>query len=169
MARPGSFGFLPLTAAIILSGCVETGFFDTIAASSPGNSQIGCTSGSRVSPATIELGEGSANRADAGAPFAPLAEGDPVHVVRGGQGASMIVLSIRVTPIAAPTCIQQRTDVLQASGARISFNAQALPVDGTGLGENLFFPGDYSGISTVTVRISIGDTVFTRQLTLVNG
>ncbi|MEI8255510.1 MAG: hypothetical protein WCJ30_07530 [Deltaproteobacteria bacterium] len=158
---------LAFILACAAAGCVESGFFDTIATSSSGSGRA-CGAGVRVSPASIEISEGVAYSADAG-PFVPLSEGASVHLVRGGQGASMIVLSLRVAQFERTICLQQRTDVLDASGMRVSFDAQPLSfvADGGGhaLASAIFFPGDYRG-GAVIVRVAIGDTVFTRTLSV---
>jgi hypothetical protein len=154
--------------ALALAACGEEGFYALINAGSAPNQ---CSNANtRVALSGVELSDGSSLQ---GMPptFAALADGASVRVVRGFQGADMFVLSIRVTGLAALSCIPHRTDVLDASGNRISFNAQPLlfdPVAGVATSPGLFFPGTYSPGSTVTIRTTVGSVTLTRSVQAVS-
>lgn len=150
--------------ALALSACGEEGFYALINAGTAPNQ---CSNAnSRAALSGVELSDGSSLQGMQPT-FAALADGASVRIVRGFQGADMFVLSIRVSGLATLTCIPHRTDVLDASGNRISFNAQPLlfdPVAGVATSPGLFFPGMYYPGSTVTIRTTVGSVTVTRNV-----
>ena len=128
-----------IALAICLAGCGPG------AAAPPTDS---CATPSGGSIDTLELG-GATNTDLAGgmSPFAPLHDGDGVMLIRGGQGATMIGLVVRVSGASAPTCLGQATAVTDGAGARITGATPPLATyaqpDGTRLTKPLWLPADY--------------------------
>jgi hypothetical protein len=128
-----------------------------------------CTpSGAAAQVDALELG------ASEEAAFTPLADGDPVNVVVGGQGATMIIVRLRVRGAPAPLCLPQSTsvtapddplDVLARSDASLATNLES---DGSRSTGQLLLPGRYpspgggiavttrAGGQTVTRLLSVG-------------
>ncbi len=150
--------------ALALSACGEEGFYALINAGTAPNQ---CSNAnSRAALSGVELSD-SAMVMGTTPPFTALTDGASVRIVRGFQGADMFVLSIRVSGLATATCIPQRTDVLDASGNRISFNAQPIlfdPVAGVATNGGMYFPGMYYPGSTVTIRTTVGSVTVTRNV-----
>jgi len=65
----------------------------------------------------LELGPGSF---EDDRPFTLYNEGDTVTPVRGGQGATMIGLRLRLSGAAPPECVAQRTTFTDVDGARLA-------------------------------------------------
>jgi hypothetical protein len=133
---------------------------------------VGCGNGAGAPPTdtcpaasagTIDaLAVGAASAADlAGmpSPFVPLADGDGVPLIRGGQGAYMVGFILRVSGSAAPDCLAERTVVTDPGGARIASSTAPLATyaqpDGTRLTHPLWLPGDYP--LQFAVRIDAAD------------
>lgn len=163
----GMHRLLLLSLGLALSACGDESFFAQISAGTAPNQCSNATQ-TRATITGIELSEGDSM--GAARPFTALNDGDSVQIVRGFQGADMIVLSIRVTGLAMPACIAQRTDVLDASGNRITVNAQSIQFDpdaGVATNERMFFPGNYVPNTMITVRSTVGGVTVTRNLTVV--
>jgi hypothetical protein len=154
--------------AALGAGCGDINFFESI---SPGTAPNQC--GNATTRATItgvEISDGDAFSSMA-RPFAALNEGDTVRIVRGFQGADMLVLSIRVSGLAMDACLPQRTDIFDATGARVSFNAQSIsfvPTGGVATNERMFFPGNYT-VGTVTIRTTVAGVTLTRTVMAARG
>jgi len=137
----------------------------------PGNPQGSCTAPSPATIRGIEVSQGSdgSSPPDGGDRFAPLADGDAIPIVRGSQGADMVLLVLRVTGIDADRCIPQQTTLVNRSGdlaARLvrplQFRAIAPGVAET---RTLFLPGVFSG-EQHTLTVTIGGVTLTRRLTI---
>ena len=156
--------------ALTLCQCGSDGFFEVISPVSPGGFTAGCGAGATPSVTALEVGRLTGSADDGGVAFAPYNEGDSVSIVRGFQGSDMLVLALRVSGAGGQTCIQQRTDVVDGSGARLSFNAvsqvfTAQP-DGTSVTTGIFFPGDYVP-GPATVRVTLGGRSLSRNIRVV--
>lgn len=141
--------------ALVLGGCGDASFFETI---NGGSSANACANGATRSTITsVELSE-SDQLSSMPRPFTALEDGASVTIVRGFQGADMIVLSIRVRGLDAPACLAQRTDVTDSMGARVTTNGQPLmfmPSAGVATNERMFFPGNYQpGSYTITTTVA---------------
>jgi hypothetical protein len=101
-------------------------------------------------------------------PFAPLADGDGVPLVVGNQGGNMIGLVYRVGGAAAPSCLAQRTTIVDGGGAKIASSTPPLATyaqpDGTRLTKPLWLPADYP--SQFVVDVACADKSLTRHLHL---
>jgi hypothetical protein len=147
--------FLLFALGAALGGCGDASFFDTI---NGGSSPNACSSGAtRATVTRVEISESDQYSAMP-RPFTALEDGASVTIVRGFQGADMIVLSIRVHGLDAPACLAQRTDVTDAMGARVTTNGQPLmfmPTAGVATNERMFFPGNYQpGSYTITTTVA---------------
>lgn len=146
---------LTALTALALAGCGDASFFDTINGGSSPNS---CSNGAtRSTISRIELSESDAFSAMP-RPFTALEDGASVTIVRGFQGADMIVLAIRVHGLDAPACLAQRTDVTDSTGARVTTHGQPLlftPTAGVATNERMFFPGNFQpGSYTITTTVA---------------
>lgn len=117
----------------------------------------------------VEIGAASAaDLAGRPTPFSPLAEGDGVPLIRGPQGANMIGLALRISGGAAPTCLLQRTVVVDGSGARLVAATPPLRTylqpDGTRRTHPLWLPADYP--MQFTVNVDAADKAISRHLHL---
>jgi hypothetical protein len=153
-----------------LGSCADLSFFEAISPAPPGTLGSGCASQSPVTVTSLELGEDEQSPTGLDRPFVPLADGERVRVVRGLQGADMVVLALRVRGLGATPCVPQRTDVLGMDGQRISFNARNVAfeaaVDGTALARRMFFPGDYREGPAV-IRVTLGGMTILRAVQIV--
>ncbi len=157
---------LVASCAVAVAGCGDLNFFESF---SPGTAPNQCSNAmTRATIAGIELSDADAYGTTP-RPFTAINDGDTVRIVRGFQGADMVVLSIRVSGLAMDACLPQRTDILDASGARVSFNAQPIlftPSAGVATNERMFFPGNYTG-GALTIRTTIAGVTVTRAVTAV--
>jgi hypothetical protein len=167
MAKPFAFRSRALVTALpLLCACGTDGFFETISASAPGTSDTSCDMSTRGSVSSIEVGEREVDELGETI-FVPLDEGSMATVIRGTQGADMLVLLLRVSGAGTePVCLEQRTEIEQG-GERISFNYVAkrfLPEpDGTSLSNATFFPGAYTP-GQVTIRVTLGGKSLVRRV-----
>jgi hypothetical protein len=106
----------------------------------PSATQETCTPGSTAPVAALEIG---ANED----PFRSYNDGDTIDSVVGGQGATMVVVRLRVRGPSAPDCLAQSThlyaadgsgDVLAQSNASLT---ATLALDGTRTTAPLLLPG----------------------------
>jgi hypothetical protein len=157
---------LLLPAVFALSACADLSFFEAISRTPPNTLGAGCAGRAPAAVTSLEVGEDE-QLARVDPPFVPLADGDSVRIVRGLQGAEMLVLALRVRGIAATSCVEQRTDVLTEDGQRVSFNARNLPfeaqTDGTATARRLFFPGDFRE-GPVMIRVTLGGMTMMRRV-----
>ncbi len=155
--------------SLTLCQCGSEGFFELISPVSPGGVSTGCGAGAMPSVTALEVGRVTSD-ADGGVAFAPYNEGDSVAVVRGFQGSDMLVLALRVSGAGGQTCLQQRTDVIDGAGARVSFNAVSQSFspqpDGTSFTPGIFFPGDYVA-GPATIRVTLGGRSLSRNIRVV--
>ena len=162
---------LCLTAlALGLCQCGSEGFFDVISPAAPGSVLASCGASTAGPVSAIEVGASTALPLDDAGAFAPLADGDTVRVEVGFQGSPMLVLALRVVGGNGQTCVQQRTDVVDEAGGRVSYNALAqrfTPMaDGTAVTPPIFLPGEYAS-GFVTVRVALGGVTLSRRLRVV--
>jgi|LNFM01.1.fsa_nt_gb hypothetical protein len=144
-----------LALALGLSACGDESFFASISAGSAPNQ---CSRGDARSTITsVEISESDAY-GDTQRPFTAIESGSTVRIVRGLQGADMLVLSIRVNGLSAPACLVHRTDITDATGARVTTVAQPImfsPTGGVATNERMFFPGEFrSGTFTITATVA---------------
>lgn len=103
---------------------------------------------------------------DLGVVLSILQDGDAVELVRGGQGANMIVLRLVVAGGGGQTCVFQQTRVVSDSGAPVSRNGEPLALhpqaDGTAMTADVYFPGAYP--ATFSVTATLGAATVTRHL-----
>lgn len=128
-----------------------------------------CTTATAGSVDSVELGAANLDDlAGQSTPFVPLADGDGVPLIRGGQGATMIGLRLRVTGAQAPDCLMQRTVVTAPTGDKITSSSPPLRTyaqpDGTRVTNALWLPADYP--MQFTVDVTAADRSLTRQLHL---
>ena len=115
-----------------------------------------CVAPSAGSIDSLEVGAGVPPAFGSEPPFAPLADGDGMTLVRGAQGANMLGFVLRVSGAAAPTCLAQQTLVTDAaSGARVSGGSAPLATyaqtDGTRVTKPLWLPATYPAMFVVSV------------------
>ena len=115
-----------------------------------------CAAPSGGSIDTLELGAAtSTDLAGGTTAFAPLHDGDGVTLIRGGQGANMLGLKLRISGASAPTCLGQSTVISDTTGARIT--SASAPVatydqpDSTRVTKPIWLPGAYPSTFVVTV------------------
>jgi hypothetical protein len=114
---------------------------------------------------TLELG-------GPGDPFQPLADGDTIMRQIGGQGATMIVVRLRVTGGNQPACLAQSTHVESAAdGGTVGQSSVALLTtlqpDGTRTTGQLLLPGYYPESSRgIFVTTQAGGQTVTRALSV---
>ncbi len=135
---------------------------------------LGNTAGSCAEPVAavvrgIEVSRGSDDLSarDAGEGFTPLADGDALPIVRGVQGADMVVLVLRVTGVDADRCIPQQTTLVDAGGTPITRLSRPVQFRATAPGmaesRSLYLPGEFvRGPHTLTV--TLGGVTLTRRL-----
>jgi hypothetical protein len=151
---------------LLLCHCGTDGFFEVISPAAPGAGTAGCSGATRGSVSSIEVGE-RVFLDDGTVMFAPLDDGSMATIVRGVQGADMLVLGFRVTGAGGQTCLVQRTDVTDEAGGRLSYNAvstsfQEQP-DGSSVSEWIYFPGPYVP-GPVTIEVSLGGRTLVRHV-----
>ncbi len=148
-----------LVVALFGSGCFSS-------CQPPVLQQGTCAASGAPPVATLELG----SDAD---PFAPLADGDVIMRRIGGQGATMIIVRLRVSGPSAPACLAQSTAVtspdapgLQVADSNVSL-ATTLELDGTRTTPQLLLPGYYpSSVRGVVVTTQAGGLTVTRSLSV---
>ncbi|MFO0560001.1 MAG: hypothetical protein U0269_18450 [Polyangiales bacterium] len=153
---------------LALSACGDESFFAQISGGT-GPNQCSNATQTRATITGVELSEADAFNGMA-RPFTALNDGDTLQVVRGFQGADMIVISLRVTGLAMPACIAQRTEVLDASNSRVSINGQSIQFDpdaGVATNERMFFPGNYVSNSMITIRSTVANVTVSRTVRVV--
>ncbi len=134
----------------------------------PGNPAGTCAEPAPATITGVEASRGSDGpSADGGVPFAALSDGDDVPLVRGLQGADMVVIALRVTGLDADRCLPQQTTVDDASGNVIARLVRPVLFRATapGMAESrtLYLPGEFvRGTHTLTVRV--GAATFTRRI-----
>ncbi len=138
--------FAAITLAICVAGCGP-------APLAPRTDS--CATPSAGSIDTLELGGATTTDLAGGmSPFAPLSDGDGVMLIRGGQGATMIGLVLRVSGASAPSCLGQSTVITDSAGARVTSASPPLATyaqpDGTRLTKPLWLPADYPSTFVVT-------------------
>ena len=139
-------------------GCGTDGFFEVISPAAPGAGNAGCPNSTRGPVSSLEIGE-RAFLDDGTEMFVLLDDGSPATIVQGTQGADMLVLAFRVTGAGSQTCIAQRTDITNAAGERVSYNAVSRNFepqpDASSVSEWIFFPGPYVP-GPLTIEASLG-------------
>lgn len=151
---------------LLLCHCGTDGFFELISPAAPGAGDSGCPGSTRGPVSSLEVGE-RAFLDDGTEMFITLDDGSPATIVQGTQGADMLVLAFRVTDAGGQTCIQQRTDITNATGERVSYSAVSRnfeeQLDGTSVSEWIFFPGSYVP-GPLTIDVSIGGQTLVRHV-----
>jgi hypothetical protein len=146
-------------------GCGVEGIVDLIRTAPDDTSVASCGAPTSSPVSNVTLGTFRVDDADGGT-FTPLADDDAIPLITGLQGASMIVVRIRIMGATDTACVAQRTDVNAADGRRISFSYQAraftLQPDGSYLSRDLFLPGSYP--TNVRVTTVLGGQTVTRNL-----
>jgi len=131
------------TAALGCGGPAAAPAVDSCAAASPGSVD------------SLELGAGVPAAFGSEPPFMPLADGDGMQLVRGGQGANMLGFVLRVSGATAPSCLQQQTTVTDGSGVRVTGSTTPLATyaepDGTRVTKPLWMPAEYPATFVVSV------------------
>jgi hypothetical protein len=149
-----------LVCAGLLAGCAAGGAPPSDSCAEPGAGSI-----DRLEIAAASSADLAGN---VPASFTALDDGDGVPLVAGGQGANMIGFVFRVSGATAPSCLGQRTVVLDGGANRVTSNTQPLTTyaqtDGTRLTEPLWLPGEYPLDFSVTVEAA--QLSLTRQLHL---
>src|SRR5437773_674012 len=86
-------------AALAGAGCQFNGSEAAVAVIEPpyGTGRFNCKPAVTAPFATLEIGPSGTDLDGDAVPFAPLADGESVHVVFGGQGSQMVVFRFRVT------------------------------------------------------------------------
>lgn len=134
----------------------------------PGNPAGSCADPAPATITGVEASRGSdGSSADGGVPFSALSDGDDVPLVRGLQGADMVVIALRVTGLDADRCVPQQTTVDDASGNHVARLVRPVLFRATapGMAESrtLYLPGEFvRGPHTLTVRV--GAATFTRRI-----
>lgn len=135
----------------------------------PGNAQGSCSSATATTVRAIEVSNGSdgSSPPDGGDRFVPLADGDVVPLVRGSQGADMVVLVLRVTGVDSDRCIPQQTTLVNGSGDLAARLVRPLQFRATAPGaaetRSLFLPGEFLG-EQHTLTVTVGGVTLTRRL-----
>jgi len=159
-----------LGLALGLCQCGSEGFFEVISPAAPGSVLTSCGEATAAPVSAVEIGRSTSLPLGSAGAFVPLVDGDTVRVEVGFQGSPMLVVALRITGAGAQTCVQQRIDVVDEGGDRVSYNALAqrfTPVaDGTAVTQAIFLPGEYAS-GTVTVRVALGGVTLARRLQVV--
>ena len=143
----------PLSLALVVSALAATVGCAPPAAAPATDS---CTAPSGGSIDTLELGVATtSDLAGHMSTFVPLADGDSVTLLQGGQGAFMLGFILRVSGASAPTCLGQQTTVTDTAGNRVTAASPPLttyPVaDGTRVTHPEWMPADYPSSILVSV------------------
>jgi hypothetical protein len=121
-----------------------------------------CTPGSDAPVDGLQIGVGEEG------PFLPYADGDVIHPVVGGQGATMILLRLRARGPLVPACMQQHTLVTDATGGVLARSDAALGSTADAVGRTtglIYLPGDFSTVGAhATVTARAGGQVAIRML-----
>lgn len=151
---------------LLFCHCGTDGFFEVISPAAPGAGNAGCPNSTRGPVSSLEIGE-RAFLDDGTEMFVLLDDGSPATIVQGTQGADMLVLAFRVTGAGSQTCIAQRTDITDAAGERISYNAVARNFepqpDDSSISEWIFFPGPYVP-GPLTIEATLGGQTLVRHV-----
>ena len=136
----------------------------------PGDARGSCAGPTATTVRAIEVSNGSdGSSPDGGDRFVPLADGDVVPVVRGSQGADMVVLVMRVSGVEGDRCIPQRTALVNGGGELAAQLVRPLQFRATAPGmaetRDLFLPGVFSG-QQHTLTVTIGGVTLTRRLVI---
>lgn len=155
--------------SLLFCHCGTDGFFEVISPAAPGAGDSSCSKSTRGPVSSIEVGE--RRFVDPGIEmYVPLDEGATAMIVRGLQGADMLVLAFRVTGAGSQTCIEQRTDITDDTGDRLSFSAVAKSFepqdDGTSISDWLYLPGPYVVPGAVTIEVALGGRTLKRHVTV---
>ena len=115
-----------------------------------------CAAPSAGTVDTLELGAAtSTDLAGGSTAFAPLHDGDGVTLIRGGQGATMLGLKLRISGATVPTCLGQSTIINDTTGARITTASAPVATydqpDNTRITKPIWLPGAYPSTFVVTV------------------
>jgi hypothetical protein len=158
---------LVATLPLLFCHCGTDGFFEVISPSAPGAPDSSCGTSTRGTVSSIEVGERVFVEPRMMEMFMPLDEGAPATIVQGTQGADMLVLAFLVMGAGSQTCIEQRTDITDGAGDRLSYNAKAKSFepqpDGTSISSWIFFPGPYVP-GPVTIEVSLGGRTLVRHV-----
>ncbi|MGZ3406989.1 MAG: hypothetical protein ACXVAN_11135 [Polyangia bacterium] len=128
-----------------------------------------CATPSSGSVDAVEIGAASsADLAGQHTTFTPLADGDGMSLIYGGQGATMLGFILRVTGASAPSCLGQQTIISDTGGARVTGSTAPLTTyaqpDGTRLTKPIWLPAEYP--ATFVVDTSAGGKSVTVHLHL---
>lgn len=114
-----------------------------------------CAAPSAGSIDRLEVGAAMPSAFGVQQPFAPLADGDTMKLVRGPQGADMLGFVLRIFGASAPACLGQELVVTDAMGARVTSSSAPLATyaeaDGTRLTHGLWLPAAYPPSFVVSV------------------
>jgi hypothetical protein len=154
----------PLLAALLLvAGCPTP---------QPGPSQDTCDNPAPGQADALTVGT-AVSRGPAAAqpssPFIALGDGASIKMVRGFQGADMIVLRLQLHGAGLPGCIDVRVQVAAADGSRLSvahnaLNFYAATATATVQTGPIFLPGAYALDAPVTVTIDTAGQHLVRTL-----
>lgn len=132
----------------------------------PGNPEGSCTAPSPAAIRAIEVSDGS-SPPDGGGGFVPLADGDAISLVRGAQGADMVVLVLRVTGVDSDRCIPQQTTLVNGGGDLAARLVRPLQFRATAPGmaetRSLFLPGVFTS-DPHTLTVTIGGVTLARRI-----
>jgi hypothetical protein len=152
---------------LLFCHCGTDGFFEVISPAAPGAGTSSCGASTHGPVDSIEVGERHYIEPGNMEMFVLLDEGSPATIVQGTQGADMLVLAFRLMGAGIQTCIDQRTDITDEGGDRMSYNALAKSfepqTDGTSISDWIFFPGPYVP-GPVTIEVSLGGRTLVRHV-----
>ncbi len=98
--------------------------------------------------------------------FVPLADGDTIPIIFGGQGLKMITPALRLRQGTVPECIEVMVSATDDGGGRISSTMDAVKtysLEGAWVTEGIYLPGT-SWKETATVTAQAGGQVVSRKL-----
>jgi hypothetical protein len=111
-----------------------------------------CGMGGAGSVTTLEIGSDAADGSEP--PFTPWHDGDTAKVVKGGQGAAMIVTRLRATGTSVPECIPVEMNVPDAmqpdfpiAELQNAFNFYG--DDSSRTSHAIYMPGDWGQIKSI--------------------
>jgi len=151
---------------LLFCHCGTDGFFEVIAPAAPGAPDSSCGSSTHRSVTSLDLGERFVDMAGMEG-LTPLDDGATATIVRGIQGADMLVLAIVVTGAGTQTCIEQRIDITDEAGDRLSYNARPKSFeprsDGTSISDWIYLPGPYVP-GPATIEVVLGGKTLVRHV-----